>query len=188
MANAWKRIRKWYESHVSAPPYPEFFDWGHPASDADLDALEKNLGLAFPDDLRDTYKVYDGDNKQDILPGGYFMALSEVKTTWEMFKEPVDQGAFNDADANPKGPIKQRWWNTKWIPVLHNGGGDYHCVDMDPDKRGTMGQLIKFQHETGPSHVVAPSFGDFVTGFANKLEAGVYEFDTQKGTVRLATD
>lgn len=182
--NAWAKIRAWYEAHVKELPYPDFFVWGHPASDDEINSLEEVLTYKLPIDARETYQTYNGDNQQWVLPGGYLMDLTEVSLTWNMFKEPVDQGLFDDSDAVPNGPIKQIWWNPMWIPILHNGGGDYHCIDMDPDEGGDVGQFIKFQHETGPSHVVASSFGCFVTTFANDLERGKYEFDMEQGAVR----
>ncbi|MEQ8854369.1 SMI1/KNR4 family protein [Gimesia sp.] len=181
---AWASIRTWYEANVKEPPYADFFDWGSPASDEAFETVEDAIMYRLPSDLRDTYLMYNGDNKMWVLPGGYLMDLDEVLTTWNMFKEPVDNGLFDDSDASPDGPIKQIWWNPFWIPVLHNGGGDYHCVDMDPAVDGVVGQFIKFQHETGPSHVLAPSFGDFVITFANDLASGKYEFDLEEGAVR----
>ena len=181
---AWARIRAWYKANVKEPPYPHFFDWGSPVSDAKIETVEETIMCKLPSDLRDTYRMFNGDNKMWVLPEGYLMDLAEVSLTWKMFKEPVDNGLFDDSDASPTGPIKQRWWNPKWIPVLHNGGGDYHCVDMDPADDGVTGQFIKFQHETGPSHVLASSFGDYVITFANDLANGKYEFDLEQGAVR----
>ncbi len=186
--NTWTRIRSWYEANVKVPPYPNYFDWGSPASDEDIEALEEKIMCKLPSDIRETYRTFNGDNKMWVLPGGYLMDLTEVSMTWNMFKEPVDDGLFDDSDASPHGPIKQRWWNPKWIPVLHNGGGDYHCVDMDPAGDGVIGQFIKFQHETGPSHVLAPSFGVFLTTFADDLASGKYEFDMVQGSVRSVAE
>jgi cell wall assembly regulator SMI1 len=187
--SAWARIRAWYETNVNDPPYPDFFDWGAPAEEKLIRALEVELGYKLPADIRQTYSIYDGDNKQWVLPGGYLMDLGEVITTWRMFKEAADQGLLSDSDATATrcAGIKPRWWNPGWIPVLHNGGGDYYCVDTDPDEEGHFAQLIKFEHETGPSHVVAPCIEHFLTRFANDLESSKYEFDMAQGAVKPIT-
>lgn len=181
---AWKRIRAWYEENVKELPYLDFFDWGPPASRHELASLEEGVECVLPNDVRETYAIYNGDNKQCVLPGGYLMDLSEVSKTWKMFKTPFDEGLFEGSETTPEGPIKPDWWNPRWIPVLHNGGGDYHCIDMDPAPGGSVGQFFKFQHETGPSNVLALSFGEFLEDFANDLEAKKYVFDTEQGTVR----
>ena len=182
--DAWRRIRSWYARNVHEPPYPDFFEWGAPATTVDIDDLEAAITITIPDDMRATYELYNGTGRQWVFDCGYLMSLSEVRDTWKMFKEPVDQGLFDNADADPLGPIKKRWWSPKWIPIVHNGGGDYHCLDVDPACGGTVGQLIGFEHETGPSHVLAKSLRAFLTSFAQDLENGKYAFDPDVGSVK----
>lgn len=40
----------------------------------------------------------------------------------------------------------ENWWNEHWIPVFHNGGGDYICYDTKGIFTGNKGQIIEFWH------------------------------------------
>lgn len=184
MKSAWRRIHTWFKRNVKEPPEPEYFVWGSGASERDIEQTASKLGVNLPDDVRESYQVYDGTNGKWVMESGYLLSLHEVLENWSMMKQGVEEGYFAAARPNPKGPIKKNWWNVRWIPVAHNGGGDYYCVDLDPAKGGSVGQVIKFDHETGPSHVVAATFGSWLASYATDLESGKFTFDPDLGSAK----
>jgi cell wall assembly regulator SMI1 len=54
------------------------------------------------------------------------------------------------------------WWNDKWIPIFHSGGGDYICYDSGGIFTGLHGQLIEFWHADSDRNIIAPSLDAFI--------------------------
>jgi cell wall assembly regulator SMI1 len=172
--NAWYRIEKWYKAN--APVAELTLSPG--ASDKALKGAETELGLSFPKDVRESYRLHDGTDQHAVLPFGFhLLSLNEIVKTWKMWRDHLEQGIFDNAPSSPDGPIKKVWWNLKWVPLTHNSGGDHQCIDMEPEKRGQIGQVINFSHEVGPLNVLAPSFQVWLLRFAKDLELGKYRFD-----------
>lgn len=171
---AWGRIERWYAANVP----PDEFYLADGASNAEILAFEQDLGVVLPADARASYRLHNGSDQYAVFEYGFhLLSLEEVSQSWRMWKENLDAGVFDGMTPDPEGPIKSDWWNEKWIPITHNSGGDHHCIDMDPDRGGTIGQLIKFSHEPGPQRVVAGSMNEWLHDFATELESAKYKFD-----------
>lgn len=168
MREQWERIRRWFEKHG----FPEHLGWGPPASEPEIAAVEARLGVTLPGDVRETYTILNGDNECGILENDFLLSLEGILDRWKMLTEPWEQGRFSEFKPEPRGPIKRDDWNKRWIPVTDNGGGDMHCVDLDPANGGAVGQIIKRSHETGPLYVAASSFREWITRHADDLDAG----------------
>ncbi len=153
-------------------------------SSTELANAEKQLGLTLPDDIRASHAIHDGTGGADVLPQSAYgrvigvaqLSLSEAIRDWQMWRESHEHG-FDDSRAHPKGPIKAKWWNPRWVPVTWDGGGDHLCLDLDPDTGGTVGQVICFSHEIGPVDVVAESWRAFLERYAADLEANRLRFN-----------
>lgn len=171
---SWKQIEAWYEINV---PADQFFLAGG-ATDEAIDKVQSDLGVAFPEDLRESYRLHDGSGSQAVFAYGFhLLSLEEIVESWNMWRNHVLQGLFENVQSTPEGPIKSTWWNLKWMPVTHNSGGDHQLLDMDPDKGGTVGQIVDFSHEAGALRVLASSFGDWLLQFSQDLKNGKYRFD-----------
>jgi cell wall assembly regulator SMI1 len=72
-------------------------------------------------------------------------------------------------------------WHEQWIPLLADAGCDFLCVDLAPAQDGQRGQIIHFQHDDPCRYVVAPSSRDFLSTFADDLEARKYDIDEESG-------
>src|SRR5262245_22120808 len=94
IAELWGRIVDWYRAN--APTYR--LRLAPPASPEDLRASEKRMGVELPDDVRASYRLYDGSAGAAIFPYGYYLlSLSECllgKHLLMRFSEP----AGHDAD------------------------------------------------------------------------------------------
>lgn len=172
--DAWKRIARWCKANV---PEDEFA-LAEGASVGDIAAAEAQLGLSFPPALTASYRMHNGSQERAIFLYGYtLLSLNELVDQWQVWQTLVHEGTFDDSEPKCPKAIKKVWWNLKWIPFTHNGGGDHHCVDIDPAKHGTVGQVIQFNHEIGAHTLHAPDFGTFLRDYATDLEAGRYRFD-----------
>lgn len=185
IAACWKSITEWYRLNA--------LDWDRslpgPASTADLERIDAEFGIALPADLKESYLLHDGTGGWGWFPyGPYMLSAAEVVKEGRFWCDAVKKGAFKKMKGTPEGPIKRTWWNPLWIPFTSSGSGDHYCVDLDPARGGTVGQVIEFFHETSASRVVAPSFAAWLDGFARDLEAGRYRYDADSWTLLPVED
>ncbi len=182
LRRVWQRIARWHREHLpealrSDDRPREFLNPG--AEDDALDAIEQAVGVSLPADVRESYRLHNGSrNEYAILPWGYhLLPLAAVAQAWQMWQGHVANGLWEGESSEPEGPIRPVHWNTRWVPISHNGGGDHQCVDLDPTRGGKVGQVIAFNHEVGPVRVLAPSFGAWLRAYAAELEGGRYRYD-----------
>lgn len=113
-----------------------------PASDAQIDNVEEQLGVKFPQDLRTFYKWHNGCTGILFLFGEYrFYSLDEVVRIYQANIDATSEDdfeIFDDSDA-----VKECYANTKWIPIGDNGGNTTVLLDLDPGTGGTLGQMIE---------------------------------------------
>lgn len=175
----WKAIERWFLKHAGPEYELEESDsvLGAPATEAQVSEAEALLGVKFPADVRRSYLAFNGSEDRWLLEHGVWSPLQGVCDTWSMLSEGIDNGNFAGLDSEPKGPIKPDFWNKKWIPIAENGGGDVLCVDLDPAKGGTVGQIIWRSHEVGPTRVLAPSLYAYLEEMAAALESKKLIYD-----------
>jgi cell wall assembly regulator SMI1 len=182
MEDLWRRIESWLAAH--APPLRACLAPG--ASSGAIERAEGNLQVRLPDDVRDSYSIHDGSGFGGLLPFP-LLSLSRVVQEWSNWRELLLKGTFGDAESTPQGSIKTDWWNVRWIPFTHDGGGNHQCIDLDPAPGGEVGQVINFDHEVGATEVLAPSFRVYLAAFADDLEAGCYApWEDGQGLDRIA--
>ena len=190
ITGTWNRILSWLESNASQI----LSQHQNGVTDAELNELESKIGCELPDDVKQFYRLVNGNNPNQssfgIFPSiddfdqmAYGpLAISQLQREWETQKELLDGGDFEgcepeDVDAG----ILNESWNPGWIPFAGNGGGDLYCIDMVPDSRGTSGQVISHNHETCDHKLLASSFGEFLEGLADRLENGGLSFSEDWG-------
>jgi len=178
MDQTWERIEAWLA--VNAPAVAAGLN--PPASPESLAATEQFLGVQFPDDVRASYLRHDGQQSYSpgLLEGWEWLSLERIRGEWQVWKDLLDGGDFNgiESDADGRG-VRKDWWNPAWIPLTYSGGGDHHCLDLAPGKRGVHGQIIEMWHDEGSRPVVARSFGEWLADFADGFEAGQYEMSVE---------
>jgi cell wall assembly regulator SMI1 len=153
--------------------------------------LEQNLGVTLPKSLKDFYKVHDGQEGKKA--GGFFFGLefipfAEVMVQWEGWHtiigknspEKLREDYCYDCQSLTPGAIKTTYANNLWIPFAHYWGGNHLSIDLDPDVKGTVGQVINFGRDEEHKVVVAESFEAFIVWFVEMLEAGNYVIDRKE--------
>jgi cell wall assembly regulator SMI1 len=169
MEELWQRIEAWLR--LQAPPLYAALASG--ASPEALRRAEARLQVRLPDAVRASYALHDGSGFGSLFPFP-LLSLQRVVQEWNNWRDLLQRGTFADAESTPQGPIQTDWWNLRWIPFTHDGGGNHQCLDLDPAPGGQTGQVINFDHEVGATEVLAPSFRAFLAEFADELEAGCY--------------
>ncbi|MFY8351058.1 SMI1/KNR4 family protein [Pseudoalteromonas sp. SSM20] len=62
----------------------------------------------------------------------------------------------------PKGCIKPIYYNVGWLPLIKDHGGNFIGIDLDPDEKGTAGQVIVYGRDDTDMFVVANSWTEFL--------------------------
>jgi cell wall assembly regulator SMI1 len=139
--------------------------------------LEGLIGVRLPEDVRESYAIHDGTGGRDLYATYGLADLESMGCFWEQLRELSKDADFMGRIPKAKGPIREQWWNPKWIPMTDPGSGNHICIDLDPAEGGSPGQLIDWDHERGPTSVIAPSLRSYLERFADDLDAGRLRFD-----------
>ncbi len=184
LEHKWQRILAWHKRNVPRG----MFRLARGVSEKRITDLEKLIGQPLPEDVRKSFRLHDGTAGTWLLFHGAVMPLGEIARMWERYREwqKTGYGIGPDWETNAlRGPIKPIWWSTRRIPITDNGGGDPVMLDLDPARGGCRGQVIAYNHEIGPLHVLARSFAGWLGKIADGLEAGKYVYIAGEETVAL---
>jgi cell wall assembly regulator SMI1 len=174
----WNRLQTWLEQNA-----PELLETMQPgASETQIAALEKHLGVRLPDDYRAFLQLCNGqvEGAEFGFYDGELLSVDTVKFQWDVWKKLLDQGTFEESRAAPHPGIKNDWWNARWIPFTHDGGGNNLCLDLDPAKGGTVGQVITMWHDSSERELMFPSFTVWLESVLDGLESGEIVFDAKE--------
>lgn len=153
------------------------------ATDAQLTALEKTLGVVLPDDFKASLKLHNGQNDSGpgVLRGWELLSTDRILDEWNVWKELYDGGDFEENEGEPAAGVKPHWWHPLWIPITSDGGGNHQCLDLDPATGGKRGQVIQMWHDEGSRALEGASFEAWFGDFVQALEAGeAYEDDDEE--------
>ncbi|WP_433180521.1 SMI1/KNR4 family protein [Actinoallomurus sp. CA-150999] len=163
-----------------------------PASEEDLSAVEEELGVALPPDLRALYGIADGDgglvnplfDRQEWLPLAEIGDLDdewlEIAQEWQ--REPWRRTVF---DTQPPNTVRRSPLRPGWIRFAFDTGGNWLAVDMDPGPNGRPGQVIAVgvDYTEGPTYVT-----DSVTTFLRRLVEALERGDHRRHDKSLWID
>ena len=172
MREVWDRIDAWLRVNapgILASPRPG-------ATDGQIAEAERSLGVTFPEPVRDSYRVHDGQRPDGgrLIEGWEFLSLERIEDEWKVWRGLLDGGDFQGIASEPDEGIRPDWWNPRWIPLTYDGAGNHHCLDLDPAPGGEAGQIIEMWHDELSRPLVSRSYREWLAGFAADLEAGLY--------------
>lgn len=159
MKKQWETIEHWLAENAS-----ELKGNLNPAAtDAEIAAVEKTLGVRFPQSVRDTYLIHNGESQEsDGLFGLWrLLPLDEVVTKSNELAELGRQFEFHDFDPS------------LMIPILE-ASGDFYCIQSSA--AGEETPVVEWWHESPSHEVEALNFCEFVKAFVEKLNRGRYVY------------
>lgn len=143
---------------------PEFYqNLLSPLQRSEIQALEEKYQLILPEDLKSLYSWKNGQaigSFDSFVNNSTFLSLQEAL---EIAAELTSMIGYDFEIEN--------WWNKSWIPLFHNGGGDYICYDLEGLFTGNAGQLITFWHADADRDVIAPSLKEFLKAINRYYES-----------------
>jgi cell wall assembly regulator SMI1 len=171
MQDVVERLGQWWWQN-----FPKKLEGLKPAAtDEEIAATEKALGVTFPEGLRALYRWRGGpaDDGDASLFGNFsMMRLDQIVSTHKMMNELADRGDFKGTS----------WWRKTWVPILDRGNGDNIVWDPKGAFSGEPGQVLEFVHDYARREILAPSFDAYLTAFVESLEAGnIWQLDTDGG-------
>jgi len=173
MEEIWKRIEAWLDTH--APEMRDDLLLG--ATPEEIKTAEESMHIKLPSDVKDSYLIHNGQNTIGayLIGDWQLLPLKDMLRQWENLRKSSNESA--DVKGEPHGPVRDDWWNPKWIPFAYDGAGDFYCVDLDPPSEGTVGQVISYWHVDEERERLAQSFQEWLKGYADDLEAGKYKVE-----------
>jgi cell wall assembly regulator SMI1 len=175
----WNRLEAWLAIHL-----PEILpDLNSPASDTDISELEGIIGKKLPQDFVDSLKIHNGqtDNFRSLFPSGLLLSTSEIASQWAIWKDLLDGGDFEGCESEPSDArVRNDWWNSGWIPITYDGGGNHDCLDLNPASGGSVGQIISMWHDMPYRELQAENFYTWLEQHVSALESGELSYSTSE--------
>lgn len=137
---------------------PDYYEkLNPPLSESEISELEKKFNRSLPQDLKELYLWKNGQAVncyESFVNNSEFIPLEDV---FETAEELTSMIGFDFEIEN--------WWNEKWLPLFHNGGGSYICYDLDGTFTDLQGQILEFWKADNDRDVIS----DDLRSFLNQL-------------------
>lgn len=164
-----------------ANEYPELnVSLNPPATEADITRLETTTGLALPDELKQLYRLHNGESgNAGLFFGLPFISIDEALAEWKNWESLAGSTASLDTSivSVPANHIKEQYVNTRYLPISKDYGGNNIGIDLDPGPDGVSGQVINFGRDEDTRFVIAPSLAGFMEFILHHVKNGNYTFE-----------
>ncbi len=181
---SWARLERWVKKHF--PPQLRRLNPG--ASEAEIVKLEKSLKQNLPDDVRESWRIHNGQGQCDegLIFQCHLSTLVGIEEDWRMaleaiaYEEAHPERVFLDGvSSTPPGAILHEEVTKGWIPI-HRRDREHIGIDLNPGATGESGQVITYRCDIKDYYVLAQSWAHFLEDVADELEAGNFVLDFDK--------
>lgn len=151
-----------------------------PASEAQLQAAEREFGFPLPEILREVYRDTDGQPwgvLTGCLIGMRLLPLEEsltvVRGVRDFYSEMPEFAGDIVSGSLPPDAVQGVGSHPRWWPFAMDGGGGTLCVDFAPGPAGRMGQVMGSGDGRLNTVVVAWTVAGFFGWYGEQLQANV---------------
>jgi cell wall assembly regulator SMI1 len=146
------------------------------ADDAAIERLRAGLTVSLPAEMEALYRANNGEGRLGLgresavelfwvsepthvrgRVGYYFMPIDGIDGVIMDFRSLPAPHAKWEEHHGPVRPASDRW-----IPFAKDFGGNFLCIDLDPDVGGTPGQVIELVFDESRRKVVSSSLKEFL--------------------------
>ena len=171
-----------------------------PASEDELNAFEKRLGLSLPDNFRTLYRTFNGQkfgvrfsNKETLHR---FLNLEEIEMVKQQYIKKLCQEYGDDwqnihlsrSNVVFSDHIKNRLYHNAWLPIAMSEEDPDNmdemsllCLDLDPNDEGQIGQPITVHFDELPEFY-------YVLSYCPSLQQLFYQLIHEMDSDRLIYD
>lgn len=132
-----------------------------------IQEAEEEMEMEFPKELKALYLTNNGTLGLGAILGFELMPLEDLITEWKHNKKNIDSDAKNEIriKSNPEEAIRLQYLDDKWIPFAFNNSHTYLAIDLNPDAKGNIGQIINIGNGEGNEvkYVLAESLDQLLT-------------------------
>lgn len=177
-------ITAWLSEHQ--PEEAKEWTAKRPAPEAAIAKVERRLGHALPPDFREYLQIHNGTGElADVVWGRLHPVQELVQETEDLQdllgREPVERPELVDAR------IKPVHFSPGWVAISTSARNrDHLCIDLDPERGGTTGQVILVSVDSGGRHEwLAESFDDLLDYYLRGYLQGKRKEPTPKRRAKL---
>ena len=155
------------------------FQLNEPADNKAIDYCQNTLGFEFPDQLRNLYLQFNGQDwvsKNGIFYDYSFSPLEKLIETVTMFEDgemPSREELVMDG-LWENDTVKSYTYCDRWIPFGQDHSGLCLSLDFDPGVNGKTGQVICNGDDVEKNKVVNHNFDDFLAWYVDRLQTGKF--------------
>jgi cell wall assembly regulator SMI1 len=167
MKAIWDRIHRWLDANAPT-------GYGHlrpGASAKAIQAAEQAMGLKLPADVKESYRIHDGQGLEPGLIGGEgwrLLSLREIVESW---------GQWSRADPE----------NACYVPIAWGVMSDCVFLDLDPNSE-EPGRLMIQRRDSDKPDPLRPSFSFWLEDFADQLEDGEFAYSEEHEQIMYADE
>lgn len=160
MNKTWQKIEEYLKENV-----PSVIDTlNPPATAADIQELEKELGYTIPNDFKSYLLVHNGQNDpsrlQTLCEEGTLLSTKAIIETYKMLNEINESNEVGGTE----------WWSRKYMPIA-DCEGDHLSIDLE------TGEVVMHVHDSEIEKGIASSFSDWFNTKLAIFQDGKFSVD-----------
>lgn len=174
----WKQYTEWLRENA-----PDAFEnLAPPATDAELEALEKAIGQTVSEELKELLRLNNGERdwaKCCALPGLVFLSTEKIADRWRVWEElrrdeTPEALAELDKYATALDPgVRPLYTHRGWVPLFRDGDrSDFVGLDLAPADGGIIGQVINFGRDEEHHFVAFPRLVELIAFWLAEVKTG----------------
>lgn len=131
----------------------------------EIHEIESACDLCLPNTLKDLFRWHNGSSKR--MFGLDFGGLPIP----ERICPGIDILELH-AESHPRRAIRTSFRPDGWVDMLHDGGGNFVAIDLNPAEAGTVGQVITYGRDESVRFVIAENVIEFAEEYYRRLIEG----------------
>jgi cell wall assembly regulator SMI1 len=138
-----------------------------------IESLKQVIGTQW-NELFESLEVVNGQDPSNppLFQRFSLFSADEIAANYALMNDEVVPDLLDSGidleEGESEGPVKPQIWNKSWIP-LAGDGGNFICLDGDPDEGGDIGQVFIWWRDGSANQWVAPSYQVWLEQLKNKF-------------------